>query len=80
MGEETTSKQPFFKHGRHFHIPKSCFVLFALPKHEWKKLDEWFKRGHHVETSLGSDGEVLLLNETKLEKWRQRKKREGDEA
>jgi hypothetical protein len=71
---ENTSKQRFFNgRGRHFAIPKSCFVLFVLPAHEWKKLRKWIQKNDHVTIAPSSNGEVFLLNETELAKWRARK-------
>lgn len=53
---------------RKFGMPDDCFILFALPKREWSKLDEWVKKKEQVTVIIGSDGEVALLNETKLGK------------
>lgn len=53
---------------RHFSIPKSSFILFALPKHEWERLSEWIKKGQPIEIAPAPDGEVFLLNNTELAK------------
>jgi hypothetical protein len=71
---EKTSKERFFKgRGRHFAIPKSCFVLFVLPVHEWKKLSKWIQKNDHVTIALSSNEEVFLFNDTELAKWHVRK-------
>jgi hypothetical protein len=53
---------------RHFTIPKSSFILFALPKHEWEKLAEWNRKKQPIEIAPAPDGEVFLLNNTLLAK------------
>ena len=63
-------KKDVFYPGRKFAIPRSCFVLFALPNHEWKKLEDWNKKKNNVQIATAPDGEVFLMNETKLVKWR----------
>jgi hypothetical protein len=65
-------KKDVFYPGRKFAIPRSCFVLFALPKHEWKKLDEWNRKKDKIAIAPAPEGEIFLLNEKKLEKWRNR--------
>ena len=64
-----------FHEGRKFAIPKNCFILFNLQSHEWSKLRTWFDKHHQVNVYPGSDGEIFLMNETKLEKWRKEKMR-----
>jgi hypothetical protein len=62
-----------FVNKRHFSIPKSSFILFALPSHEWDKLVEWKKKGQPIEISPAPNGEVFLLNEAGLAKWSAKK-------
>jgi hypothetical protein len=65
-------KDKFFKK-RHFNIPKNCFILFALPSHEWQKLEEWNKRKETPQIALAPNGEVFLINEAGLAKWNAKK-------
>lgn len=62
-----------FYNGRKFCIPKSCFILFALPTHEWKKLDDWVRNGQRPQIALASNGEVFLINDQKLAKYTTKK-------
>lgn len=57
-----------FHDGVKWNIPKDTFILFALPRTEWRKLEKWQKRKHGIIIHLGAHGEVLLLNEEKLVK------------
>jgi len=66
-------KKERFYNGRHFAMPRSCFILFALPKHEWQKLREWIDQKQGPDVIIGSNGEVVLINETKLAKYTSRK-------
>lgn len=59
------TKQRFFN-GRHFAIPKNCFVLFTLPSHEWERLHEWIQKGQMVRIYPSSNNEIMLLNESEL--------------
>jgi len=61
-------KKERFYNGRHFAMPRSCFILFALPIHEWQKLREWIDQKQRPDIIIGSNGEVVLINETKLAK------------
>lgn len=67
LGGRVPKKQRFFN-GRHFSLPRAYFVLFALPRHEWEKLAEWVRRKDAVEIDVGSNGEIFLLNTTKMQK------------
>lgn len=62
-----------FYNGRKFCIPKNCFILFALPRHEWEKLNKWMDVGQQPQIALASNGEVFLLNEAKLATWHKKK-------
>lgn len=61
--EEKLRSEDKFYDGRKFGIPEDSFILFALPKHEWNKLKEWFEKEERVNITIGSNGEVWLLNE-----------------
>jgi hypothetical protein len=67
-------KEERFVSKRHFSIPRSTFVLFALPSHEWEKLEGWVSNEDKITIAPSSNGEVFLLNETKLHKRNERKK------
>jgi hypothetical protein len=54
-------------------MPESTFVLFALPSHEWKKLEGWVSKRDQITIAPSSNGEVFLLNDTRLAKWERRK-------
>jgi hypothetical protein len=56
--------------GRKWKIPKSVFILFALPREEWRKLKNWRVDNDSYCVDVLSDGEVIILNETKMAKWR----------
>jgi hypothetical protein len=58
---------------RHFTIPKSSFILFALPKHEWEKLSEWNRKKQPIEIAPAPGGEVFLLNNAELAKYATKK-------
>ena len=69
------TKEKSFYRGRHFCIPKSCFILFALPSHEWKKLDRWIKKKQRPEIAIAPNGEVFLINAENLEQHRKRQEK-----
>lgn len=67
-----TRKYRFFN-GRKFSIPKSCFILFALPRHEWQKLEQWIDRKQVPNILIAANGEVFLMNDAVLQKRVKRK-------
>lgn len=73
FGKPLPKEERFFtgKGGRKWAIPKNTFIVFALPHEEWRKLREWRrKNSDHLSFNTMSDNEVLIINETKLDKWR----------
>jgi len=74
MQAQTEQKQeaPFqllnhkFAGRRKWHIPRSCFILFALPQEEHAKLKAWRQKNDSLIIDAKHDGEVLILNEKKL--------------
>lgn len=50
-------------------IPKSTFILFALPQTEWKKLEKWIAKSQRPNIFLGKNGQVVLLNDDRLRKY-----------
>lgn len=77
FGKPIPKEERFFtgKGGRKWAIPKNTFIVFALPQEEWRKLRKWRrKNGDHLFFDTMSDNEVLIVNETKLEKRRARKR------
>jgi hypothetical protein len=59
--------------GRKWHIPRSTFILFALPMEEWQKLKKWRADNDSYFVDTLSNGEVIILNETKMDKRRAEK-------
>lgn len=41
--KKRTRRYRFFN-GRQFSIPRNCFILFALPRHEYQKLEKWVEK------------------------------------
>ncbi|MEM1590135.1 MAG: hypothetical protein QW175_06945 [Candidatus Bathyarchaeia archaeon] len=66
------AKKDAFCKGRKFAIPKSCFILFALPKHEHEKLKRWIDMGQQPKIAIASEGEVFLINMEKLRRYEAR--------
>lgn len=73
--EQVTLAKDLLDRIRQFDIPRSCFILTSLTQHEWAKLDRWNKKKDVVEIFTASNGEVLLLNQTQLRKWHERKQK-----
>jgi hypothetical protein len=73
-GPKSKPEQSFVKH-RYFDIPRRCFILTMLPGAEHKKLEEWNRRHDDVVVGTGSKGEVWIMNESELAKWRQQQQR-----
>lgn len=76
------AKHPFVEH-RHFSIPRSVFILFALPPGEWDKLKEWRDKDEQVYAStsgLRAGGEVILMNQTRLNRFQAEKLKGAEEA
>ena len=71
-GGKPFDKEVFFK-GRKWFIPRSCFIVFALPYEEHNKLSKWVKRKDKIHILATANNEVIILNETKLNKWEARK-------
>ena len=71
-GGEPFNKEVFGK-SRKWAIPRSCFIVFALPFEEHKKLSKWVKRKDKIHILPTANNEVIILNETKLTKWEERK-------
>lgn len=67
LGGRCPKEERFFGK-RHFSIPRSTFIVFGLPTHEWQRLSSWITKKDHVDIGVGSNGEVFLRNETKLRK------------
>lgn len=67
LEEEMNRKYYKFFNGRKWTIPRSTFIVFALPHEEWQKLKEWKNKGHHITVDCMRDNEVLILNQTKLD-------------
>jgi len=61
-------KEEVFFPKRTFGIPRDSFVLFALPRHEWRKLSDWLQEKKRVKIWVGSSSEVILVNQDILEK------------
>lgn len=70
---QQTEKEPVFSPKRKWYIPRSVFVLTALPKEEWKKLKAWKDKGDSVTIECWQDSEVCILNWDKLERIKQRR-------
>lgn len=72
FGKPRPKEERFFtgKSGRKWAIPKNTFIVFALPQEEWRKLREWRDKDNLVSVVTMSHGEILILNHTKLDKWR----------
>lgn len=54
--------------GRKWFIPKNTFIVSALPKEQWSKLREWRDKDDRVTIDTMKDGEILILNQTRLDK------------
>lgn len=72
FGHRMPKKERFFN-GRKFAWPRSHFILFALPIHEWQKLGEWLQKNQKIEITIGNHGEVILINEPLHNAWSMRK-------
>lgn len=57
-----------FNGRRKWDIPRSCFILLALPREEHAKLKAWRQKNDSLIIDACHDGEVLILNTTKLDK------------
>jgi len=66
-GAEPWNAEVFFK-GRKWMIPKSCFIVFALPYEEHRKLSEWVRREDRIQIHATANNEVIIVNETELSK------------
>jgi len=67
-------KETFFgRRGRKFFIPRNCFIIFALPQEEHRKLANWLRKGDKINIGTAPNNEVIIMNETKLRKWRAKK-------
>jgi hypothetical protein len=62
-----------FYDGVKWNIPRSCFILFALPQTECRKLATWQENKDQIITHIGPNGEILLLNNWKLAEFTRRK-------
>ena len=71
-GGEPFDKEVFGKTRKWF-VPRSCFIVFALPYEEHKKLRTWIRKKHRIHILPTANREVIILNETKLNKWEERK-------
>lgn len=77
FGKSLPKEERFFtgRSGRKWAIPRSTFIVFALPQEEWCKLRKWRRNnGDRLFFDTMTDNEVLIINETKLEKRHVRKK------
>ena len=72
------SKEKFFKgKGRKYFIPRSCFIIFALPYEEHRKLAKWLMKGDKIDIATAPDNEVIIMNQTKLSKWKAKKEKQN---
>ena len=77
------TKHPFYDGPRHFGIPRSCFIIFTLTPSEWGKLKEWTDKHEQVYTcpaGLRAEGEVFLMNQTRLDRRHSKEAKEADES
>ena len=68
LESEINRKFNKFFNGRKWAIPKTVFIVTALPREEWNKLRKWLDKGDRVSVNTMSKGEVFILNETGLDK------------
>jgi hypothetical protein len=74
-GKELPKKERFLEGKRHFSIPKSSFILFAIPRHEWQMLRKWQDHKDEVIIAPAGDSEVFLLNKQQLARHEARKQK-----
>lgn len=68
LESEINRKFNKFFDGRKWAIPKTVFIVTALPREGWNKLRKWLDKGDRVSVNTMSKGEILILNETRLDK------------
>jgi len=67
FGKPIPKEERFFPR-RKWAIPRNTFIAFGLVHEEWLKLKAWKRKGHRIVIDVMSENEVLILNETKLDK------------
>lgn len=57
-------------------IPEDSRIMFSLAEPKWNRLREWLDKNDHIEIATGknSDQPVWLLNTTRIEKGKVRKR------
>ena len=73
-------KEGPFPKGRKWAIPKNTFIAFGLVHEEWLKLKKWKDKNHRIVIDVLRDNEVLILNETLIDKHHVRKQEKQDKA
>ena len=68
LESEINRKFNKFFNGRKWAIPKNTFIVSALPKEQWSKLRKWRDKDDLVTIDTMKDGEILILNQTRLDK------------
>jgi len=74
FGKPMPKEERFFLR-RKWGIPRGTFIAFGLVHEEWLKLKKWKDKDHKLVIDIMPENEILILNETKLEKRHLRKKK-----
>jgi hypothetical protein len=66
---------PIFFPNKKWYVPRSTFISLSVPKDTYTKLRQWRQDKDDLIIDA-SNGELLILNETKLSQWRLRKEKQ----